>query len=133
MILLDTHALVWLALGAARLGGRRRKAATDALAAERLCASAISFWEVAQLVARGRLVGIHEPSAFRRRVLETGIRDLPITSRIAVDAVSLIGLSRDPADRFIVATTLVHEATLITADEALLAWSGSLRTMDARR
>ncbi len=80
-----------------------------------------------------RLVGIHEPSACRRRVLETGIRDLPITSRIAVDAVSLIGLSRDPADRFIVATTLVHEATLITADEALLAWSGSLRTMDARR
>jgi PIN domain nuclease of toxin-antitoxin system len=47
--------------------------------------------------------------------------------------VALAGLHSDPADRIIVATALAHDATLITADERLLAWRGPLKTHDARR
>jgi PIN domain nuclease of toxin-antitoxin system len=42
-------------------------------------------------------------------------------------------LHDDPADRFVAATALVHEACLITADERRLAWRHVLERQDARR
>jgi PIN domain nuclease of toxin-antitoxin system len=44
---------------------------------------------------------------------------------------SLEGLHGDPADRFIVATAIVHDATLMTADAILLKWRNGLRRQDA--
>ena len=41
-------------------------------------------------------------------------------------------MHRDPADRFILATSLQHQATLITADVSLLAWASQLPGQDAR-
>ncbi|MBK8996934.1 MAG: hypothetical protein IPM35_14460 [Myxococcales bacterium] len=37
-----------------------------------------------------------------------------------------------PRDRIIVATAQAHRATLVTADETLLDWGSSLRTLDAK-
>ena len=39
----------------------------------------------------------------------------------------------DPADRFIMATALLHGATLITADDRILMWAGPLRWHEARQ
>lgn len=44
----------------------------------------------------------------------------------------LAGLDRDPADRFIAATTQPRNATLATADERLLGWRGGLERQNAR-
>jgi len=41
-------------------------------------------------------------------------------------------MHRDPAHRFIVATSLQQQATLITADENLLTWQSELARQDAR-
>ena len=44
-----------------------------------------------------------------------------------------MGRDGDPIDRLIVATALERGATLVTADEWLLGWRGTLERHDARR
>jgi PIN domain nuclease of toxin-antitoxin system len=47
----------------------------------------------------------------------------PIEPAIAIDSVRLPGeFHPDPADRIIVATARFHHATLLTADQAILAY-----------
>ncbi len=55
MILLDTHALVWLAEGLPALGKKARASADQALAEDALAVSAISLWEIALLHQKDRL------------------------------------------------------------------------------
>jgi hypothetical protein len=42
-------------------------------------------------------------------------------------------LHGDPADRFITATAIAHDATLITADHRLLRWRGKVKRQHANR
>jgi PIN domain nuclease of toxin-antitoxin system len=42
-------------------------------------------------------------------------------------------LHGDPIDRIIIATALIEDAVLLTADRPILDWSGSVRRQDARR
>ena len=67
----------------------------------------------------------------RQLVLGAGASELPLIGEIAILAAELEGLHADPADRFIVATAIVHDATLITADERLLNWQHPLRRQNA--
>jgi PIN domain nuclease of toxin-antitoxin system len=46
-------------------------------------------------------------------------------------AVKIENLHPDSADRFIAATAIAHNATLITADEALLNWKTKLSRQNA--
>ena len=62
-----------------------------------------------------------------------GVRDIPLSAEIAMRAAGLRNLSADPIDRIIVATALVEDAVLLTADGSLLDWPGGLRRQDARR
>ena len=48
-------------------------------------------------------------------------------------AAELERLRRDPFDRIIVATALVEDAVLLTADRPILEWPGRLRRQDAQR
>jgi PIN domain nuclease of toxin-antitoxin system len=131
-VLLDTHALLWLTSENPRLGRRARQLALAALAEQRLCVSAISFWELALLMLRGRLGSTLDPAAARVEVLGTGIQELSLTGPATVLSATL-DLHPDPADRFIAATAVVHDALLVTADERLLAWRHPLKRHDARR
>jgi PIN domain nuclease of toxin-antitoxin system len=70
---------------------------------------------------------------WRDAVLAAGAIELPLNGAAAVRALDLSGLHEDPIDRFIVATALVHGATLMTADERLLGWRHSLERQDARK
>ena len=51
----------------------------------------------------------------------SGPRFLPITLHIALASVALEPMHDDPADRLVVATTLAHQAVLVTTDERLRA------------
>lgn len=132
-MLLDTNALIWDVEGQERLGPDSRKCADSALQKDRLFVSAISFWEVALLVKRGRLVLAYASSEWRNIALSLGIRELPLTGDIGIQAAELDGLPGDPADRMITATALAQGATLITADASILGWSGTLDRHDARK
>jgi hypothetical protein len=52
-LLLDTHVLVWLDEGSARLGEEAREAIDVAWKAGELAVSAITFWEIATLQRNG--------------------------------------------------------------------------------
>jgi PIN domain nuclease of toxin-antitoxin system len=132
LILLDTHVLWWLDQQVSSLGTKARALADDALSEGELCVSAISFCEIAALVRQGRL-GLQPPMAtWRRDLMQRGLLERMVDGEVAISAVELPTMHRDPADRIIVATALVLAATLLTADERILAWAGPLERCDAR-
>jgi PIN domain nuclease of toxin-antitoxin system len=130
VILLDTHAAIWLGDSDASLGEQSRTTALAARNENRLAISPISFWEIALLAVKNRLALRASPAALRMDLLSTGVIELPLTGEIAVLAAEL-NLHGDPADRFIAATAIVHEATLMTADKRLLNWRHSLKRQNA--
>jgi len=131
LILLDTHVLVWLDKESPRLGPKCRSAVDDALADDALAVSAISFWEVSMLVAKGRLAMELKLDTWRKDLLAAGLREVPLDGRIGIRAASLPELHGDPADRLIAATALECGGVLATADERLLAWQADLQRLDA--
>jgi PIN domain nuclease of toxin-antitoxin system len=104
MVLLDTHALIWLVEGSKSLGRRSARLADDALARDELGVAAISFWEVAMLARAERIHIALPPSEWRLRVVRLGIHEAPLSGDIAIAAVTLSDFHPDPADRFIVAS-----------------------------
>ena len=131
-VVLDTHALVWLLSGHARLGPEARKLADEALTEESLLVSAMSFWEVAMLVQKGRLDVGGPVGPWRRFVLDRGVEEVAVWGDIAILSVAIQGLPPDPVDRIIAATALARGGTLLTADAWMLKWSGGLILCDAR-
>jgi PIN domain nuclease of toxin-antitoxin system len=55
LILIDTHALIWLDQNDPALGRHSRELADEALNDGTLAVSAMSFWEIAMLVVKGRI------------------------------------------------------------------------------
>lgn len=133
VILLDTHAAIWFATDSDLLGKTSRDLADQALLDERLVVSAISFWEVALLTSKGRLQIGRSPSELRLRLIDAGVTELPVTGPISILAVELEHLHGDPADRFIAATSVIHGATLMTADGELLRWPHKIQRQDASK
>jgi PIN domain nuclease of toxin-antitoxin system len=131
-VLLDTHALIWLDQDDQSLGSEARKRADLALQQGCLAVSAISFWEVAMLIAKGRITMSLPPAAWRRDLLRLGLVEIPVDGEIGVAAAQL-GLHGDPADRLIVATAQLKGAILLTADQPILEWNGDVERYDARR
>ena len=131
-VLLDTNAIIWAVEAHERLGPDSRNIADAALREDRLFVSAISFWEVALLAKRGRLVLAYPSGEWRQIALSLGIEELPLTGEIGIRAAELDGLPGDPADRMITATAMAQGATLITADACILEWTGQLSRHNAR-
>ena len=122
-LLLDTHAWIWWVAGLADLPTGVRRQVDLAFRDARLWISSISAWEVALLVARGRLVLRYPVRDWiaRSEALD-GLRFLPVDNAIAVRSVELPGLHPDPADRIIVASAERLGASLVTKDERLRAY-----------
>ncbi|MBM5818267.1 MAG: type II toxin-antitoxin system VapC family toxin [Cyanobacteria bacterium K_Offshore_surface_m2_239] len=133
MILLDTHVLLWLDRDDPALGPTSRELIRAAWTNGAVMVCAISFWEVAMLAARGRVNLRQSPESWRLDWLQAGLEEIPLNGANAVAASALEAFHADPADRFIVATALATDATLLTADQAILGWSGPLRSQAASR
>jgi PIN domain nuclease of toxin-antitoxin system len=131
VILLDTHVALWSTIDSDSLGKRCRRIIRQALAENQLAVSAVTFWEIALLVAKGRLRWPLSANEARRVMLSEGAIELPLTGEIAILAGELEGLHADPADRFIAATAIAHDATLVTADDRLLQWRHGMRRHNA--
>ena len=118
MIVLDTHAWIWWASDPDRLS---QKALKTIDTAGRLAVAAISCWEFAMLVEKGRIAVDRNPVDWMEQSFDDlGIELLPLTPVVAVRSAQLgRGFDGDPADRQIVATSLVHSASLITRDEKI--------------
>jgi PIN domain nuclease of toxin-antitoxin system len=119
VIVLDTHALVWLAADPERLGDGAR----EAIAAEADRAiSTISAQEIAYLVMRGRLELDRPVRVWIADVLRAHeVQAIAPTLSIAVHAGSLDATQfpGDPADRLIYATAVEHGSRIASADRLL--------------
>lgn len=62
-----------------------------------------------------------EPRAWVAEALsKTPVQEATLNFEVAVRSREILPSHRDPADRFLVATALVYDLTLVTADEILL-------------
>ena len=133
MIVLDTHTLVWWVSDQKRVGPKARKLIDAAVSAgARVAVSSISIWEIAMLVAAGRLEFTFEVNAWIDHVEAVPYFSfIPVDNRIAARAVQLVHFAhKDPADRIIVATALGLGATLLTADQHLRAYDAVTTVWD---
>ncbi len=134
MILLDTVTILWFTLGDNRLGPESRSLiASD----NDFAISAITAWEAAMLVRKGRIDLGRSPLAWINGILTDPRMTLaPITPKVAVEAGLLpTVIHGDPADRLIMATANDLVCPLLTPDEKLLAYAteGHVQAIDARR
>lgn len=83
------------------------------------------------LVEREKIELAFEVGTWRRDLLASGIVEIPVDGEIGIRAASLNSLLRDPADRIIVATALVGDHRLVTADQRILRWPGPLDSLPA--
>ena len=132
MKLLDTHTLLWLRAGDPKLGPAAREEIQRAWEANEVAVSAMSFWEIAMLKEKGRIIYPDDVGLWRLQQLREGLIEIPVDGAIGIRANSLQDFHPDPADRIIVATALEGHQ-LITADEFILDWSGDLDRLDAAK
>lgn len=123
MIMLDTQVWVWWTTQNSRLSPSH----AQMIAREEsggIAVSAISVWEVAMLVRKGRLeLGEQVQSWLNRVVSIPTLHLIPPSPQILLDSTLLPGdLHNDPADRIIVATARTHASALLTTDHKILAY-----------
>ena len=130
LILLDTQVLVWLALDDLRLGAQAHGLIGRSWAEGEAAVSAITFWEIAMLHQKRRLVLLTDIDSWRTSLFEEGLVEVPVGGDVGIRAATLTDFHADPADRLIVATALQGHQ-LVTADRRILEWPGSLNRVDA--
>ena len=119
-MLLDTCALLWLAEGGGKLS---RKILREIQSTPQLCVSSISGFEIALKAANGKLqlpaaVPIWFETIMNNHALTLLAADLPV----CIKAGQLPTIHLDPFDRLIIATALIHEFPIVTADERFAAY-----------
>ena len=124
LLLLDTHAWLWLVGGAEPLKRSVLSTVERGARQGRIQVSAISVWEVAMLEAKGRIRLSKDCLAWVHDALASpGISLVPLTAEIAVESCRLPGTFHgDPADRILVATARLLGATLLTRDAMILSY-----------
>lgn len=136
-LLLDTHIWIWYLNG----DGQALAPATVSLlersaAASGLFVSDISYWEVAVKSAKGKLDFTVDTSVWLQRAERApGVRFVPLDRTILLQSTRLPGTPHgDPADRMLMATALILNMPLVTADRAIIAYGKqhSLPTVDVR-
>lgn len=128
-LLLDTHVWVWSLMTPEKIG-RRAIAALNGQKTERFL-SPVSVWELLVLVERGRIEIDGEAGSWVRETLARGaFREASLSHEVALWSRKIDLPHQDPADRFLVATALVYELTLVTADQRLIR-SGACQVMQS--
>lgn len=123
MILLDTHAFVWLASDQGQLSAKAKAAMKKD--SNSLFISAMTPWEIALLHKKGRLNLPLPPREFvEKAVRHHGIQELPVQRDVAMRAVLLPDIHNDPIDRLLVAEAMHHRCLLVTKDEKIPLYPG---------
>src|SRR6185503_17032668 len=114
-MILDTCALLWLASGGKKISRSALKEINEAPA---VYVSAISGFEIAIKVAKGKLKLPSPPQTWFEKVVEHhGLAVLPLELNVCIAAARLPLIHDDPCDRFIIAAAKLHDLTVVTTDE----------------
>lgn len=122
-VLLDTHVVQWWSAEPERLSPA---AGATVAAADELAVAAITWFELAWLARRGRIV-VEIPVRSWLEQLSLQVRTLGLTAAIADTAAGLpTDFPGDPADRLVYATAVEHGVRLVTKDARLRDRPGSI-------
>ncbi len=114
-MILDTCALLWLASSSKRLSRSALKEINEAPA---VYVSAISGFEIAIKVAKGKLTLPKPPQDWFEQVVEHhGLAVLPLELNVCITAAQLPPHHHDPCDRFIIAAAKLRGLPVVTSDE----------------
>ena len=117
-LLLDTCVLLWLVGDPGRISPRARSQVEQI--PNELCISAISAFEIAIKVRKGKLTLPLPPRDwFHQALLTYGVKELSVSSQIAGLAPEVSVPHADPCDRIIVATAQVHGIPVLTPDHLI--------------
>jgi PIN domain nuclease of toxin-antitoxin system len=120
-LLLDTHIWLWSLQDPRKLGRQLQQELRNPQ--NELWLSPISTWEALVLNHKGKIHLKRDPADWVARAT-AHLREAPLTHEIALAARQFLWTNQDPADRFIAATALVLNLTLVTADRHLLKIAG---------
>jgi PIN domain nuclease of toxin-antitoxin system len=118
-VLLDTHIAIWLETGDQRLRRATLELIEDCWRnGGTILLSAVSVWEIAQLIYRGRIELDRPLEAWVERFVDRpGVEVLPLSHLAASRTYRLDGLGHsDPADRLLIATAIERGCPLATYD-----------------
>jgi PIN domain nuclease of toxin-antitoxin system len=118
-LLLDTHVILWSAAEPEKLPSKIAEELEKEL--NELWFSPISVWEILLLAEKGRVVikADHEKS-IRKMFQKLPFREAVINQEVAIQSRKINLPHQDPADRFLAATAIVYDLTLVTADRRLI-------------
>jgi PIN domain nuclease of toxin-antitoxin system len=125
-VLLDTHIAIWLETGDERLRRATLELIEDCWRnGGTILLSAVSVWEIAQLIYRGRIELDRPLEAWVERFVDRpGVEVLPLSHLAASRAYRLDGLEQsDSADRLLIATAIERGCPLATYDARIARFS----------
>jgi PIN domain nuclease of toxin-antitoxin system len=119
-LLLDTHIILWSVAEPDKLSqnitGELEKDSNE------FWFSPISVWEILLLAEKGRvLLGPDIEKSVRDIFRKIPFKEAAITQEVAIQSRSVQLPHQDPADRFLAATAIVFDLTLVTADSRIIA------------
>ena len=114
-MLLDTCALIWLAIGGGQLSNQTLQAIE---ASETVAVSSISSFEIAHAYKKGKLELPCDPEKwFHDVITHHDIVEIRLDSKTAIASTKLPDHHKDPCDRFIIATAILNNLPIITKDK----------------
>jgi PIN domain nuclease of toxin-antitoxin system len=135
VLLLDTHAWIWTVEGdVRRIGRRARRLISQFESDQALRVSPLTLFEIVALHVAGRLrLSLLPEQWIRESLANPGVRVAELSAAVAVDAGHIPRASlADPVDRLLVATARQLDATLLTADRAILEYARQSRSVRVR-
>ena len=127
--LLDTVVWVWSVSEPDRISRKAHEVMNDL--DQEIFLSAVTAWEVAIKSGSGKLVLPEAPTSYvPRRMIEQGLRPLPISHQHALGVFSLPNHHRDQFDRLLIAQAKIEDMVLISSDRVFeqydvpLLWAG---------
>jgi PIN domain nuclease of toxin-antitoxin system len=123
-LLLDTHLLIWVAEDSPRLSHKARTLVSDENNA--LYFSAASLHEVVIKQGLQRPDFLIDAQNLYSGLQNAGYVEVPVTSRHALEISTLPLLHKDPFDRMLIAQARCENLTLITSDDQVAAYEGSI-------
>ena len=118
MLLLDTHTFIWLASDRTQLS--EKVLALMEVESDGLFISSITATEIGLLSISGKINTYGSCKDFLFKNLKRfSIHEVPVDVEIAFASSQLPPIHRDPVDRIIIATALVHGMVILTKDRVI--------------